>query len=59
MGDRVIETVGDLRLALEGVEDDAPFYLFQQLGSDRKHQVEVQKWGSAVVLHCIPVEVKE
>lgn len=59
MEDRVIETVGDLRLALEGIEDDAPFYLFQQIGSDQKYQVEVQKWGNAVVLRCAPVEVKE
>ena len=54
--DRIIETVGDLRLALEGIEDDAPLYLFPQIGSDKKHNVEVQKWGRTVVLRCVPVE---
>lgn len=56
MEDRIIETVGDLRLALEGIEDSAPFYLFEQIRAasmGKKLIVRVEKLGKAVVMNCV------
>jgi hypothetical protein len=55
MEDRIIETVGDLRSALEGIEDAAPFYLLAQIKAasmGEKFVVRVERLDNAVVLSC-------
>jgi len=52
---RDIETVGDLRSALEGIEDSAPFYLFEQIRAasmGKKLVVRIEMLDKAVVMNC-------
>jgi hypothetical protein len=51
--DRDIETVGDLKLALEGIEDSDLLAIHAGPVKDGKiHNIGVRRFGNVVILYC-------